>query len=130
LFNYGTKGDDSTTISLVNDIFLAAFTEQASDIHIEPREKLVKIRFRVDGNFVNYKDLPLTQRDSLIARIKIMAYLRIDEHRLPQDGKINYKLFAGKTVDMRISVIPTIYGEKCVIRILKKDEKPPELKEL
>ncbi len=130
LFNYGTAWDDSTTISLVNDIFLAAFTEQASDIHIEPREKLVKIRFRVDGNFVNYKDLPLSQRDSLIARIKIMAYLRIDEHRLPQDGKINYKLFAGKTVDMRISVIPTIYGEKCVIRILKKDEKPPELKEL
>lgn len=127
LFNYGTRGDDSTTISLVNDIFITAIKEGASDIHIEPREKIMKVRFRVDGNFINYKDLNLTHRDSVIARIKIMAYLRIDEHRLPQDGKINYKLFAGKTVDMRISVIPTIYGEKCVIRLLKKDEAPPEL---
>jgi type II secretory ATPase GspE/PulE/Tfp pilus assembly ATPase PilB-like protein len=59
-----------------------------------------------------------------------MAYLRIDEHRLPQDGKINYKLFAGKAVDMRVSIIPTIYGEKCVIRLLKKDETPPTLGEL
>jgi type IV pilus assembly protein PilB len=56
-----------------------------------------------------------------------MAYLRIDEHRLPQDGKINFNLFGGKTVDLRISVLPTIYGEKCVVRILKKDEKPPQL---
>ncbi len=130
LFNYGTKWDDSTTISLVNDIFIAAFQQQASDIHIEPREKIVKVRFRIDGNFVNYKEFPLIHRESLVARIKIMAYLRIDEHRLPQDGKINYKLFAGKTIDMRVSVIPTIYWEKCVIRILKKDEKAPELKDL
>jgi type IV pilus assembly protein PilB len=59
-----------------------------------------------------------------------MSYLRIDEHRLPQDGKIAYKLFGGKSIDMRVSVIPTIYGEKIVIRLLKKDEKPPELKDL
>lgn len=130
LFNYGTRGDDSTTITLVNDIFINAIKEQASDIHIEPREKMVKVRFRVDGNFITYKELSLVHRDALIARIKIMAYLRIDEHRLPQDGKINYKLFAGKTVDMRVSVIPTIYGEKCVIRLLKKDETPPELRAL
>jgi type II secretory ATPase GspE/PulE/Tfp pilus assembly ATPase PilB-like protein len=65
-----------------------------------------------------------------VARIKIMSYLRIDEHRLPQDGKIAYKLFWGKSIDMRVSVIPTIYWEKCVIRLLKKDEKPQELKNL
>jgi type II secretory ATPase GspE/PulE/Tfp pilus assembly ATPase PilB-like protein len=53
----------------------------------------VIIRFRVDGNFINYKEIPIKQRDAIVARIKIMSYLRIDEHRLPQDGKINYKLF-------------------------------------
>jgi len=56
-----------------------------------------------------------------------MSYLRIDEHRQPQDGKINYKMFGWKSIDMRVSVIPTIYWEKCVVRLLKKDEKPPEL---
>lgn len=127
---YGDKNQDSTVISMVNDIFVNSFSYKASDIHIEPREKSVQVRFRVDGNFIHYKDIPASFRDSLIARIKIMSYLRIDEHRLPQDWKINYKLFGGKTVDMRISIMPTIYGEKCVIRILKKDDKPPELKDL
>jgi type IV pilus assembly protein PilB len=69
-------------------------------------------------------------RDSIIARIKIMAYLRIDEHRLPQDWKIAYKLFWWKSIDMRVSVIPTIYWEKSVIRLLKKEDKPPALKSL
>gem|GEM_PF-4316157 len=59
-----------------------------------------------------------------------MAYLRIDEQRLPQDGKINFNLFGGKSIDLRVSVLPNIYGEKCVIRILKKEEKPGELKNL
>ncbi|MDD3646093.1 MAG: GspE/PulE family protein [Candidatus Gracilibacteria bacterium] len=127
---FGDKQDDSQIISIVNDIFLNAFKFGASDIHIEPREKQVQVRFRVDGNFVKYKNLEIKYRDSLIARIKIMSYLRIDEHRLPQDGKINYKLFGGKTVDMRVSVIPIIYGEKVVIRILKKEEIAPELREL
>ena len=124
------KKDDTWLITLVNDIFLNAFKLWTSDIHIEPRNIDVKIRFRVDGNFRNYKDVPISKRDSIIARIKILAYLRIDEHRLPQDWKINYKLFWGKTVDMRVSIMPTIYWEKCVIRILKKDDKPPKLKEL
>lgn len=127
---YGVKSDDSITISTVNDIFLYAFKVKASDIHIEPREKDVHIRLRIDGNFVKYKTLDIALKDAIVARIKIMAYLRIDEHRLPQDGKINYKLFGGKSVDMRVSVVPNIYGEKCVIRILKKDEKVPELKDL
>jgi len=124
------KKEDNGIITLVNDVFLNALYKKASDIHIEPREKNIKIRFRIDGNFINYKDLNIQKISSIIARIKIMAYLRIDEHRLPQDWKINYKLFGGKTVDMRISIMPTIYGEKCVIRLLKKDDKPPELKDL
>jgi len=130
VFATWNKKEDNGIITLVNDIFLNALMLKASDIHIEPREKLIKVRFRVDGNFINYKDLDIKKKNSIIARIKIMSYLRIDEHRLPQDGKISYKLFAGKTVDMRISILPTIYWEKCVIRLLKKDDKPPRLKEL
>jgi len=89
----GDKKEENGMISMVNDIFLYAFKTGASDIHIEPREKSVNVRLRVDGNFINYKEIELAHRDSIIARIKILAYLRIDEHRLPQDGKINYKLF-------------------------------------
>lgn len=126
----GGKAEDSWIITFVNDIFLEAMRKQASDIHIEPREKNMIIRMRIDGNFINYKAVDVSDRDSVIARIKILSYLRIDEHRLPQDGKINFKLFGWKTVDMRVSIIPTIYWEKCVIRILKKDSKPPELKDL
>lgn len=124
------KTDDSKLLDLVNDIILNSLKTKASDIHIEPHEKDINIRFRVDGNFINYKNLDLSLRDSIIARIKIMSYLRIDEHRLPQDWKIAYKLFWGKSIDMRVSIIPTIYWEKCVIRLLKKDEKPPELKDI
>jgi len=130
IVSYWDKKEDSEIIAIVNDIFLHSLNSRASDIHIEPWEKWVNIRFRVDWNFVDYKVIPLELRDSVIARIKIMSYLRIDEHRQPQDWKIAYKLFWWKSVDMRISIIPTIYWEKCVIRLLKKDDKPPELKDL
>jgi len=128
--SYWDKKEDSNIIALVHDIFLDALKMESSDIHIEPRNHNVKIRFRVDWNFVNYKEINLNQKDPLVARIKIMAYLRIDEHRLPQDGKIAYKLFWWKSIDMRVSIMPTIYWEKIVIRLLKKDEKPPKLKDL
>ena len=128
--SYWEKKDDWVIISIVNDIFLHAIKSKASDVHIEPNNLDLNIRFRVDGTFITYKRLDMGFKDSVIARLKIMSYLRIDEHRLPQDGKISYKLFWWKTIDMRVSVIPTIYGEKCVIRILKKDDKPPELRDL
>jgi type IV pilus assembly protein PilB len=127
---YWNKKEDGFLISLVNDMFLNAIKARASDIHIEPNEKEVNIRIRVDWNFINYKKIDLEYKDSIVARIKIMSYLRIDEHRLPQDWKIAYRLFGWKQLDMRVSVIPTIYWEKCVVRILKKDEKPPELRDL
>lgn len=130
LDSYWDKKEDWHLISLVNDIFLQAIRYKASDIHIEPNEKDLNIRFRVDWNFIDYKSLDIKHKDSVIARIKIMSYLRIDEHRLPQDWKIAYKLFWWKSIDMRVSVIPTIYWEKCVIRLLKKEDKPPELKSL
>lgn len=125
-----TKDDDENIISFINDLFLNALKKWASDIHLEPTQADIRIRFRVDGVFVNYKNLELKKLDSLIARIKIMAYLRLDEHRLPQDWKINFNLFGWKSVDLRISIIPTIYWEKVVIRLLKKENKPPELKDL
>lgn len=127
---YWNKSEDSFIIWLVNDIFLNALWKRASDIHIEPNEKELLIRYRIDWAFIKYKSFELSQKDSILARIKIMSFLRIDEHRLPQDWKISYKLFAGKTIDMRVSVIPTIYWEKCVIRILKKDTEAPKLKDL
>ncbi len=130
LNSYWEKKEDWFLISIVNDMFLNAIKLRASDVHIEPGDNWITIRFRIDWNFVNYKTLELKHKDSIIARIKIMSYLRIDEHRLPQDWKIAYKLFGWKQLDMRVSVIPTIYWEKCVIRILKKDDKPPELKDL
>lgn len=127
---YWDKKEDWTIIAIVNDIFLNSMKMKSSDIHIEPRENVVNVRFRVDWNFIEYKSFALDLRDSIVARIKIMSYLRIDEHRLPQDWKIAYKLFWWKSIDMRVSIIPTIYWEKCVIRLLKKDEKPPELQSL
>ncbi|NDK07678.1 type II secretion system protein GspE [Candidatus Gracilibacteria bacterium] len=130
LTNNNKNQEDTFIVTYINDIIVRALGLGASDIHIEPSDEVLKVRFRVDGKFIKHKDYPKEQKESFIARIKIMAYLRIDEHRLPQDGKINYKLYAGKTIDLRVSIIPTIYGEKCVIRILKKDSKPPELKEL
>ena len=127
---YWNKIEDSYIIWLVNDIFLNALWKRASDIHIEPTDEEVIVRFRIDWVFVKYKSFKLSEKDSIIARIKIMSYLRIDEHRLPQDWKISYRLFAWKAIDMRVSVIPTIYWEKCVIRILRKDTEAPKLKDL
>ncbi|MBW7954370.1 type II/IV secretion system protein [Candidatus Gracilibacteria bacterium] len=128
--NKNLKEDDENIIYFVNDLILNAISKGVSDIHIEPNDKEVKIRFRIDGNFINYKSFELSKASSLIARIKILAYLRIDEQRLPQDGKINFNFFGGKSVDLRISILPNIYGEKIVIRILKKEEKPTDLKNL
>lgn len=122
--------DDENIVTFVNDLFLSSISRGASDIHIEPLENEIRTRLRIDGNFVEYKILEIKKLESLIARIKIMAYLRIDEQRLPQDWKISYNLFWWKSVDLRVSVLPTIYWEKCVIRILKKDEKPPKLNDL
>ena len=122
--------DKNQTVGIVSDIFLNSMMKKASDIHIEPREKILRVRFRIDWYFVLYKEFDISEKEWIIARIKILSYLRIDEHRHPQDWKINYKMFWWKSIDMRVSIIPTIYWEKCVIRLLKKDESPPKLKDL
>ena len=124
------ESEENEIVEIVSDIFLNAMIKKASDIHIEPRETLLQIRFRIDWYFIKYKEFNLSQKEAILSRIKILSYLRIDEHRHPQDWKINYKMFGWKSIDMRVSVIPTIYWEKCVIRLLKKDENPPELSKL
>lgn len=114
----GTEtGDDS-----VSRIFSKAIELGGSDIHIEPNEHDVLVRIRVDGHFIEYDRLPLAEKALIVARIKILSSLKIDEQRLPQDGKaVFHDAASGKDVDMRVSIMPNIYGEKVVVRILKKE---------
>lgn len=107
-------------VKLVDLILSDAINSKSSDIHIEPFEKYIKIRYRIDGVLYEQKKLPVEFQGALITRIKILANMNIAEKRIPQDGrmKIDYK---GKFVDLRVSVLPTINGEKVVIRILKND---------
>jgi len=112
-------GDEAPIIRLVNSLFAQAIRERASDIHIEPYEKEIVVRFRIDG--VLYEIIKPAKRfhSSICSRIKIMAGLNIAEKRLPQDGRIRFKI-AGKDIDVRVSVIPTAHGERIVMRLLDK----------
>lgn len=106
---------------LVESIFQKAIQMGGSDIHIEPNDVDIVVRIRVDGHFITTDRLELSYKSAIVARIKIMASLKIDEQRLPQDGKAIYKDSTGSEVDLRVSIMPNIYGEKVVLRILKKE---------
>ena len=110
---------EGPVVKIVNLILVQALKEKASDIHIEPFEKTVKLRYRVDGNLVEAAAPPKSLQLSIASRIKILAGLDIAERRLPQDGRFRIRV-SGKEVDLRISFLPTIYGEKIVIRLLDK----------
>jgi len=110
---------DAPIIKLANKIIVDAIKMRASDIHIEPHEKGLSVRYRIDGVLQNVTSLPLQIKNALVTRIKIMSHLDIAEKRLPQDGRIKLKVF-GKEVDFRVSTLPLIYGEKVVLRILEK----------
>ena len=114
-----TDTDDAPVIKIVNLILVQALKEKASDIHIEPFEKLVKLRYRIDGSLIDATAPPKALQLAISSRIKILAGLDIAERRLPQDGRFRIRV-AGKEVDLRVSVLPTIYGEKIVIRLLDK----------
>ena len=119
-----------TTIK-IDDIFAKALSLGASDIHIEPEEEGLLIRVRVDGRFVEYGRFSSSERAPLIAKIKILSSLKIDEQRLPQDGKASYHdILTDKNVDLRVSIIPTIYGEKVVIRLLRKENELIDLRSI
>jgi type IV pilus assembly protein PilB len=107
----------SPVIKFVNYLISNAVREGASDIHIEPKEKFMRTRYRIDGVLFEMKQSPLKMHPAIVSRIKIMANLDISERRLPQDGKIKVSV-AGRPIDLRISTLPTSYGEKVVIRVL------------
>jgi type IV pilus assembly protein PilB len=108
---------ESPVIKFVNFLLSNALHEGASDIHIEPKEKYTKIRFRIDGILFEAKQAPARMHAAIISRLKIMANLDISERRVPQDGKIAV-IMGGRGVDLRVSVLPTSHGEKVVIRLL------------
>ncbi len=108
------------TIRLVNSIIERAFIENASDIHWEPSEKDMIIRMRIDGRLHKILTIPRNLQESVISRVKIMSHLDIVERRVPQDGRAKVRL-KGEDIDLRVSTLPTIYGEKIVIRILRRD---------
>lgn len=108
-------------LRLVNSIIERAISENASDIHFEPTEEEMVVRMRIDGQLHRIMTIPSELKDSVISRLKIMSQLDIVEKRIPQDGRAVMHL-RGKDIDMRISTLPTLYGEKVVIRILKRNE--------
>jgi type IV pilus assembly protein PilB len=108
---------DKPLVKLVDSIISDAIRMGASDIHFETYEKRIRVRFRIDGDLREMAPLPFKYRAAIVSRLKVMADLDISERRLPQDGRIKIKL-GERTVDLRVSVLPTIYGEKVVMRIL------------
>jgi type IV pilus assembly protein PilB len=111
--------EDAPVVKLVNLILTDAIAKGASDIHIEPYEKNFRVRYRIDGVLYETMQPPMRLRAALTSRIKIMSELDISERRLPQDGRIKLKM-KGKEVDLRVSTLPTLFGEKIVMRILDK----------
>ncbi len=120
---------EAPIIRLVNRLMVQAFREKASDIHVEPYQSDVKIRFRVDGILHDVLSLPKRLHPAVVSRIKVMATLNIAEKRLPQDGRIGIKL-GDHSVDLRISTVPTVNGERVVMRILDKSSVLLGLEEL
>ncbi len=112
--------DDAPVVKLVNLILKDAIGKRASDIHVEPYEKDFRVRFRIDGVMYEVMKPPMKLRNAITSRLKIMAQLDISERRLPQDGRIKIKLGGGKEMDFRVSVCPTLFGEKIVMRLLDK----------
>ena len=112
---------DAPIIKLVNLVLAQAIKDRSSDIHIEPYANSLKIRYRIDGMLYNLLNLPRRIQSSLVSRIKIMAKLNIAEKRLPQDGRIEIKI-GDKSVDIRVSIIPTAFGERVVLRLLDKSQ--------
>jgi type IV pilus assembly protein PilB len=114
-----TDSEDAPVIKIVNLILVQAVKEKASDIHIEPFQKTLKLRYRIDGELIMAESPPKALQLAITSRIKILAGLNIAERRVPQDGRFRIKVLA-KEVDLRVSILPTAYGEKIVIRILDK----------
>ncbi len=120
---------NSPMVRLVNTIIQQAIRSKTSDIHIEPFEDRVRIRFRIDGTLIEKMTTPKNTHGGIVTRIKIMGRMNISEKRIPQDGRVE-TIIDGRQVDMRISVLPTVYGEKVVIRLLDKGNMAIEKEQL
>ncbi len=121
--------EDAPVIKIVNLILVQAIKEKASDIHIEPFHRTLKLRYRIDGELIAAESPPKALQLAITSRIKILAGLNIAERRIPQDGRFRIKVI-GKEVDLRISILPTAYGEKIVIRILDKSSLTGSLEQM
>jgi type IV pilus assembly protein PilB len=111
--------EEAPVVKLVNLILAEAVKKGASDIHVEPYEKTFRVRFRIDGVLYEVMTPPLSLKNALISRLKILAGLDISERRLPQDGRMKIK-YKGREVDFRVAILPTLFGEKVVMRLLDK----------
>ena len=121
------QGEEAPVVRLVNIILTSSIEKGASDIHIEPYERELRIRFRIDGILYNIMSPPMKFRDAIVSRLKIMAKLDIAEKRLPQDGRIKIRIRfvenePPKEIDFRVSILPTLFGEKIVMRLLDKEK--------
>lgn len=127
-----TKGGfirEEKVAQIVSQILDFAIKSRASDVHIEPEEKFTRVRYRIDGILTEKLTIPRELHDSLVSRIKILSGMKIDEKRIPQDGRFNFK-GSDEEVDLRISSLPTTWGEKIVMRLLKKSGGVPTLQDL
>jgi type IV pilus assembly protein PilB len=124
-----SAADEAPIVKLVNSLIADAVRKGASDIHIEPYEKAMRVRFRIDGVMQEMMAPPLKFKAAIISRLKIMAELDIAERRVPQDGRIKIKVI-NRTIDLRVSSLPTIFGEKIVMRILDKSNLNIDLEKL
>ncbi|MCP5143812.1 MAG: type IV-A pilus assembly ATPase PilB [Gammaproteobacteria bacterium] len=113
--------DDAPVVRFVNKVLLDAIKKGASDLHFEPYEKYYRVRLRIDGVLQELAKPPLILATKIAARIKVMSRLDVSERRVPQDGRIKLKLSKTKAIDFRVSTMPTLFGEKCVLRVLDSD---------
>ncbi len=124
-----TSSESAPIIKFVNALFYLAVKQKASDIHIQVHEKGGKVRFRIDGMLTKNADLDEKVINLIVSRIKVISNLDISEQRIPQDGRTQVKI-AGKTLDVRVSVLPTFYGERVVMRLLMQGDQVPHISEL
>jgi type IV pilus assembly protein PilB len=123
------SGKSAPVIKLVNYLITDAVKRGASDIHIEPYERLFRVRFRIDGVLQEVMSPPMRMKAAIVSRVKIMSSLNISERRIPQDGRINVRV-GEKLIDLRVSIVPTIFGEKVVMRILDKSSLMLDMRDL
>src|SRR5205085_9259588 len=110
--------EDAPVVKFLHKMLLDAFSMRASDLHFEPYEHTYRVRFRVDGELREIASPPIAIKDKLASRIKVISRMDISEKRVPQDGKMKLKVGPDRVIDFRVSTLPTLHGEKIVIRIL------------